>query len=52
MNEDLNLIQILKEVPKGTKLYCTIWGDVELVEAQPLWIKCITPDWHYNGILR
>ena len=43
MNEDLNLIEILKEVPKGTKLYCTIWGDVELVDVQPLWIKCKTP---------
>ena len=43
MNENLNLIEILKEVPKGTKLYCTIWGDVELVDVQPLWIKCKTP---------
>ena len=43
MNEDLNLLEILKEVPKGTKLYCTIWGDVELVDVQPLWIKCKTP---------
>lgn len=56
MNEDLNLLEILKDAPKGTKLYCTIWGDVELVEAQPLWIKCITPngtEWHFemNGKL-
>ena len=43
MNEDLNLLVILKDAPKGTKLYSTIWGDVELVEAHPLWIKCITP---------
>ena len=43
MNEDLNLLEILKDAPKGTKLYSTIWGDVELVEAHPLWIKCITP---------
>ena len=51
MNEDLNLLEILKDAPKGTKLYCTIWGDVELVEAQPLWIKCITPngtEWHFE----
>ncbi len=56
MNEDLNLLEILKDAPKGTKLYSTIWGDVELVEAQPLWIKCITPngtEWHFemNGKL-
>ena len=43
MNEDLNLLEILKDAPKGTKLYSTIWGDVELVDVQPLWIKCITP---------
>ena len=56
MNEDLNLLVILKDAPKGTRLYSTIWGDVELVEAQPLWIKCITPngtEWHFemNGKL-
>lgn len=28
MNENLNLYEILKECPKGTKLYCTVWGDV------------------------
>ena len=43
MNEYLNLLVILKDAPKGTKLYSTIWGDVELVDVQPLWIKCITP---------
>lgn len=30
MNENLNLIEILKDCPKGTKLYSTIYGDVEL----------------------
>lgn len=29
MNENLNLIEILKDCPKGTKLYTTIYGDVE-----------------------
>ena len=43
MNEDLNLLEILKDAPKGTKLYSTIWGDVELVDVQISWIKCITP---------
>lgn len=28
MNENLNLYEILKECPKGTKLYCTVLGDV------------------------
>lgn len=30
MNENLNLVEILKDCPKGTKLYSTIYGDVEL----------------------
>lgn len=29
MNEKLNLVDILKDCPKGTKLYSTIYGDVE-----------------------
>ena len=34
MNENLNLIEILKDCPKGTKLYSTIYGDVtfELID--------------------
>lgn len=30
MNENLNLVEILKDCQKGTKLYCTIYGEVEL----------------------
>lgn len=30
MNENLNLVEILKDCLKGTKLYSTIYGDVEL----------------------
>ena len=30
MNENLNLVEILKDCPKGIKLYSTIYGDVEL----------------------
>ena len=30
MNEKLNLIEILKDCPKGTKLYSPIFGEVEL----------------------
>ena len=33
MNENLNLIEILKDCPKGTKLYYTIFGDVELIRV-------------------
>ena len=32
MNENLNLAEILKDCPKGTKLYSTIYGEVELNE--------------------
>ena len=32
MNENLNLIEILKDCPKGTKLYSTVYGDVEFDE--------------------
>ena len=30
MNENLNLVEILKDCPSGTKLYSTIHGEVEL----------------------
>ena len=30
MNENLNLLEILKDCPKGTKLYSPIFGEVEL----------------------
>ena len=33
MNENLNLVEILKDCPKGTKLYSPIFGDVELVNV-------------------
>ena len=29
MNENLNLVEILKDCPKGTKLYSTIFGEVD-----------------------
>ena len=34
MNENLNLIKILKDCPKGTKLYSTANGEVELNEVK------------------
>ena len=33
MNENLNLVEILKDCPSGTKLYSTVYGDVELCEV-------------------
>ena len=33
MNENLNLVEILKDCPVGTKLYSTIYGDVEFVNV-------------------
>lgn len=36
MNENLNLVEILKDYPRGTKLYSTVFGEVEFdcVEEQ------------------
>lgn len=33
MNENLNLVEILKDCPKGTKLYSPTFGDIELEEV-------------------
>ena len=33
MNENLNLVEILKDCPEGTKLYSLVYGDVELVRV-------------------
>lgn len=35
MNENLNLLEILKDCPEGTKLYSTVHGEVEFVKCQP-----------------
>ena len=34
MNENLNLVEILKDCPEGTKLYSTVYGDVEIVRVR------------------
>ena len=34
MNEKLNLVEILKDCPKFTKLYSPVYGDVELLSVQ------------------
>lgn len=31
MNENINLVEILKDCPRGTKLYSTTYGEVEFV---------------------
>ena len=33
MNENLNLIEILKDCSKGTKLYSTTYGDVKFIRV-------------------
>lgn len=33
MNENINLVEILKDAPKGTKLYSPICGECELIKA-------------------
>ena len=37
MNENLNLVEILKDCPKCTKLYSTIFGEVEFIECDNLY---------------
>ena len=37
MNEKINLIEILKDCPKLTKLYSTIFGEVEFIECDNLY---------------
>lgn len=63
MNENLNLVEILKDCPKGTKLYSLIYGDVELEKISndendkyPIFIRltantidCVAKDGRYIG---
>ena len=34
MNENLNLVEILKDRPRGTKLYSTVFGEVKFMSIQ------------------
>lgn len=60
MNENLNLVEILKDCPKGIKLYSTIFGDVRLRNilysaAYPIIVSCNdwnTEDFTADGKLR
>lgn len=57
MNENLNLCQILKDCPKGTKLWSPVWGDVVLKEikdgdSSPIKLASVYADliaFHPNG---
>ena len=43
MNENLNLVEILKDCPEGTKLYSIVLGEVELcaVECNNIYPICV-----------
>lgn len=43
MNENLNLVEILKDCPEGTKLYSTIFGEVEF--------KCIKTVFNHQYVI-
>ena len=64
MNENLNLVEILKDCPEGTKLYSPVFGEVEFESINdiigPIVVttntgnaECFTPDGkmhtYYNG---
>ena len=47
MNENIDLIKILKNCPKGTKLYSTIFGEVEFIECDILHQIVVTKEDKY-----
>ena len=49
MNEKLNLVEILKGCPRGTKFYSSVFGEVELEEIKkgyllPIVLRCLGGD--------
>ena len=49
MNENLNLVEILKGCPRGTKFYSSVFGEVELLEIKegyllPIVLRCFNGD--------
>ena len=42
MNENIDLTKILKDCPKGTKLYTPIWGEVVFIEVKR-YKNCLYP---------
>ena len=51
MNENLNLVEILKECPKGTKLYSPIVGEVEFQHTEDFDYPIVTYCKHGNRTL-
>lgn len=49
MNENLNLTEILKECPKGIKLYSPIFGDVYLDKIRPYLAVIVTTNKEQDG---
>ena len=53
MNENLNLVEILKDCPKGTKLYSTVYGEVKL-DAIDDWkefpVRFVKSDGSFGGV--
>ena len=55
MNENLNLVEILKDCPKGTKLYSMIYGEVELNDininsSEPIYILVRLGEVNYEKV--
>lgn len=44
MNENLNLVEILKDCPKGTKLYSTVYGEVKFEEIGDGFLRIVDSD--------
>ena len=49
MNENIDLTKILKDCPKGWKLYSTIYGDVEFIEGFPRYAGGVPDDVRDNN---
>ena len=52
MNKNLNLVEILKGCPRGTKFYSAVCGEVELLEMKegslhPIGLRCFNGDRMY-----
>ena len=57
MNENIDLTKILKNCPKGTKLYSTVWGWVEFSKVDthsdyPIYIKSTTEESWVTGSVK
>ena len=47
MNDNIDLTKILKDCPKGTKLYSTIFGEVEFIECDDLYQIVVAKEGRY-----